>query len=391
MAQPGTQFAPQAERASQKKVLWVTNLAAPYRRPVWRSLSARYELTVGLLESNSGLLRDYKANRGADWLHHKEDGVSYAELRTWKFKRGESRFYILKSLPVLHGYDLIVFGGWESPAYWLLLLASIFLGIARVGFYESHEGTISRKTGLLAWARSRFFRCMDRVVVPGKAAAMAMIGLGVDEDKVVQGFNAVDVMAFHEATTMVDASESDPCPRGHRYLFVGQLIERKRVDAIINSFINIALPHDELTIVGSGELRESLAAQARTSHHRINFIGQLENEKLPNLMAAHQTLVLASENEVWGLVVNEALASGMHVVVSSNCGVAESISGMRGVYTVLPSLVDLSDNMRVSRSNWNGRITDPEILQFTPESFAADFDRAFMASLATLGTRACRT
>lgn len=383
MAQPSAQFASQTKQTSTKKVLWVTNLAAPYRRPVWRSLSARYELTVGLLESNSGLERDHGANRGTDWLHNPEEGISFTELRTWKFTRGESRFYILKSLPALHLYDLIVFGGWESPAYWLLLIASIFVGIARVGFYESHDGTMSHKTGVSAWVRSRFFRCMDRVVVPGNAAAKATIGFGVAEEKIVQGFNAVDVIAFHEASIKLHESESKPSTQGHRYLFVGQLIERKRVDAIIDAFTSIAGTQDELTIVGTGKLQDNLGARAGMTSHRINFIGQVENDKLPQLMARHQTLILASENEVWGLVVNEALASGMHVVVSSNCGVAQSVSNMRGVYSVLPSLEDLSDNMRTSRLDWRGRILDPEILRFTPERFAADFDRAFVASLGT--------
>jgi glycosyltransferase involved in cell wall biosynthesis len=364
-----------------KRVLWVTNLAAPYRRPVWRHLAGRYELTVGLLESNAGLQHDRNANRGHDWLHRSEREIIFTEIPTWKFSRGESRFYILKYFYSLRKFDIILFGGWESPAYWSLLIASMFYGIARVGFYESHAGTITHKSGLAARVRSKFFRSMNMVVVPGEAAAEAIIGLGITRHRIVQGFNAVDVTAFHRAATARNPEQFDASCHGHRYLYVGQLIARKRVDAIIHSFVQIAEPEDELTIVGTGDLGEELNNLIPDSGVKIRFVGHIENDQMPELMARHQTLVLASDREVWGLVVNEALASGMHVVVGDNCGVSASIRGMRGIYMADPTLVNLATQMDTSRSEWTGRIAQPEILQFTPERFAEVFDRAFVASL----------
>lgn len=362
-------------------VLWVTNLAAPYRRPVWRSLAERYDLTIGLLESNAGLKRDQNANRGQDWLYRAKDGIRYKELPTWKFSRGESRFYILKSLGALWTYDAVLFGGWESPAYWTLLVACTFLGIAKVGFYESHGGTITHKTGFPAWVRSRFFRSMNMVIVPGEAAAIATLNLGVPPHRLIQGFNAVDVHKFHAASAASTWEGCDVSSRHHRYLYVGQLIARKRVDAIISAFAQIAEQDDELTIVGTGELGEKLRIMAGKSGRRIQFRDHVANEDMPAVMARHHTLILVSDNEVWGLVANEALASGMHVVVSENCGVVPSIRSMRGVYRTDPGLASLAQQMQVSRNEWSGRIVEPEILQFTPEGFADAFSEAFTLSL----------
>lgn len=364
--------------------LWVTNVAAPYRIPVWRHLAMRHALTVGLLESNAGLQGDSAANRGRDWLHQSSDEIVFSELPSWKYSRGESRHYVLKSLrPLLavRKFDTILFGGWESPAYWSLLLSATLFRVARVGFYESPANTMTYRSGVIAWMRSKFFRSMDFVVVPGEAAAGAMLGLGVDPSRILRGFNAVDVREFHRAAFSQSHDDLVGARSGHRFLYVGQLIPRKRVEAIIQAFVRMAAPDDELTIVGTGALREDLQLLADGCEPRIEFLEHTNNSDMPAVMARHHTLVLASEREVWGLVVNEALATGMHVVVTDNCGVVPSVRGMQGVHVAEMNLIDLTLQMRISRAAWKGRIAEPEILQHTPERFAEVFDSAFTASV----------
>lgn len=363
-------------------ILWVTNLAAPYRRPVWRELATRNRLTVALLESNEGLAHDSTLNRGQDWLHDLENGLLYKELATWKYRRGESRYYTFKSVraPIaIREFDIIVFGGWESPAYWSLLLASFIWGRARVGFYESPRNTMTHTSGPIAFLRAVFFRSMTRVVVPGPAAYAAVLGMGVSPDRILVGFNAVDVRAFNKAALSI----GDACDKGsagHRYLYVGQLIGRKRVREIVQTFLQVAEPEDQLTIVGTGELFDELQTVARANRSQVCFLGHVNNSELPRIMANHHTLILASEREVWGLVVNEALASGMQVVVTENCGVSRSVEGMRGVHIAQEDLQDLAELMRCSRTSWTGRIRNPEILEYTPSRFASVFDEAFAAA-----------
>lgn len=365
-------------------VLWVTNLAAPYRRPVWRELARRYHVTIALLESDKGLARDAESNRGQDWLHAGDKQLKFQELPTWKYSRGESRYYFLKSIRsalVVRKYDVVLFGGWESPAYWLLLLTCCISGTATVGFYESPQNTMTHRSGPIAALRSVFFRSMTRVIVPGAAAHDAIRGMAVPPSRILQGFNAVDVAAFHEAALAETSSVTDSTAAHHRYLYVGQLIARKRVHEVIQSFARIAKSGDELTIVGTGELLDELQKLAASHQAKISFLGNVKNSDLPKIMAAHHTLILASVREVWGLVVNEALASGMHVVVTENCGVSRSVRSMSGVYTAQENLQDLEEQMQRSRLGWSGRIHSPEILQYSPSRFAAVFEEAFIAAM----------
>ncbi|WP_179223222.1 glycosyltransferase family 4 protein [Microbacterium sp. Yaish 1] len=213
---------------------------------------------------------------------------------------------------------------------------------------------------------------MDAVVVPGPAAADALRDLGVHESRIFEGFNAVDVARFAAVAHLAPEGE------GHRYLFVGQLIERKNVDGLIHAFARCRRPEDSLTIVGTGEQGASLEHLVARSGlgSTVQFVGSLAYELLPNLMADHHTLVLPSTEEVWGLVVNEALAAGRHVVVSDQAGVAQSVSGMPGVY-VCPPATGLQQAMADSRQAWAGPRRDPAIARHTPEAFAEVFLSSF--------------
>jgi glycosyltransferase involved in cell wall biosynthesis len=199
--------------------------------------------------------------------------------------------------------------------------------------------------------------------------------MGVAPARIHTGFNAVDVKYFHEAAEQhrrVHRTEAS----GHRFIYIGQLIPRKRVDRIIEAFHAIATEHDSLTIVGAGDERPNIIRLVGTFQleSQVQLIPNVLNADVPDILSDHHTLVLASDEEVWGLVANEALACGLHVAVSKNCGVAASIQNMRGVHTAeTNSLRDLSTAMTASRDSWSGPINNPEILQHTPERFADVF------------------
>lgn len=369
-----------AEGPDSTSVVWITNLAAPYRIPVWKCLQEDVELEVALLESKSSLEADVRANRGLDWIPSDTDEIRVREIPTIKLKHGEARYYFPKQLESVwlpRRHDVVVFGGWESPIYWLLLAVAKFHRRGCVAFYESTLMTMRHRKGLIHWGRRVFFNVMDCVVVPGPAARAAVLSLGVPAHKIFQGFNAVDVVNF-KAASPLDYKRQSP---GHSFLFVGQLIARKRVPEIIDAFESIATPHDTLTIVGSG-YQAGMIKDRILPDNRISVIDYVDNKAMPALMAQQHTLVLASSEEVWGLVVNEALASGMHVVITRACGVVPSVDQMAGVFVTQDDLGDLAKQMARSRSTWTGPIANPEILKYTPEEFAEVFRIAIRQSLA---------
>jgi glycosyltransferase involved in cell wall biosynthesis len=357
------------------RIQWVTNYAAPYRRPVWARIAQQHDLEIVLLES-SEQLRSHPGNRGEDWQSSASEEYRTRVLPSWPLRRGEHRYYIGKRWrwfhPAAEKPDVVLLGGWESPVYWQAAAAARRAGIPRVGFYESTIASQQHRSGPISAARGRFLRALDAVVTPGPAAAAAVEAAGVSPGRIHVGFNAVDVGWIHrEAGLHRLPSPSD----GHAFLFLGQLVNRKNPEGAIEAFRQIAAPGDTLTIAGVGPMRQQLEFATRGLN--VEFVDHVPYADVPALLARHQTLVLPSREEVWGLVVNEALAAGLHVVTSDRAGVAPSVASMPGVFVCGVAPMEIARAMAASRESWTGPIESPQVLAKTPAAFAEVFLDAF--------------
>jgi glycosyltransferase involved in cell wall biosynthesis len=354
------------------RVLWVARAPAPYRYPIWRAVAKEHELRVGFLHPH-GVIRDWqiKDESSFDQVLLPAFGPRYREDALWTLRRGWQEQLDTMEAVVLQG-------AWETPAFWQLKRAARRRRIRSILFYEGNSQSIRHSRGVIATARSTFMRGVDAVVTPGPAASAAVASHGVDPGRIVESVNVVDVAAFHAAASGTRSQAADGGDRGHRYLVAAQLIERKNIAEIITAFADIRQEGDSLTIAGRGPLDHvlrGLATELRLDHS-VQFVGHQSETGLQQLYAVSHSLVLASHEEVWGLVANEALASGMHVVVTSNCGVAASLTGMAGAFICPPGREPLGQAMAASRARWTGWIDQPQILEHDGDRFARDLDRA---------------
>jgi len=124
-----------------------------------------------------------------------------------------------------------------------------------------------------------------------------------------------------------DLKSRESNPERMTILFVGRLIEIKRVADLIMAFSRLVEPEYEnwkLEIVGDGPLRQSLEAQS-VPDSRVNFRGALNYKELGSVMACSDILVLPSSYESWGLVVNEALGYGLYVITTDVVASAQDL------------------------------------------------------------------
>ncbi len=160
-----------------------------------------------------------------------------------------------------------------------------------------------------------------------------------------------------------------------RFLFVGQFIERKRLDLLISTLKELADREFELLVVGSGPEEQHLRMLAKHAlPGRVRWLGSCPQTDVPAIMAKADCLVLPSRHDGWGAVISEALMVGTPVICSDACGAAGVVeaSGFGGVFAS-----DRSDELR-ARLN--------EQLRFEPIGLE---DRLRLASWASaLGTEA---
>lgn len=120
-----------------------------------------------------------------------------------------------------------------------------------------------------------------------------------------------------------------------RLLFVGQFIERKRLDLLIDALALIEEPWAELVVAGSGPLEWELRKRAEAKlGSNFRWLGVRPQAEISSLMTEADCLVLPSRYDGWGAVVSEALMAGTPAVCSNRCGSAGVVqaSGRGGVF-----------------------------------------------------------
>jgi glycosyltransferase involved in cell wall biosynthesis len=345
------------------RIAWITNVSAPYRRPVWEALARQCHLQVGLLADN-------EPNRR--WSADLPAGVPRLLTKAVALHRGKLHLYLLRR-PVLHRtLDVVILPGWELPASWQILIEAKLRRVRTVAFYESSAGSHRFATGPVAFLRRRFFRSVDAVITVGKASTQAVLGFGVPDERVIRTDNTVDVAAIHSAIRGTSVQD-----RRDNYVYLGQLIQRKNVDGLLEAFATLAASA-RLVVAGEGPEAESLRARASRLGiaERVDFRGYVPYEQVPELLSQAATLVLPSRREVYGLVVVEALAAGLHVVVTDNSGVYADVHELAGVLPAQPTPESIAAAMRRSAEDWNGPVDQPRILARTPAAMAGDVLRA---------------
>ena len=342
-----------------KKILWLTNLPAPYRIPIWSQIGKSFDLRVVFLLGEINW---------RNWSLNGKFTFNYDFLNLRCLKIGELELIPgikLKNLKIA-SYNCIVFGSWENPMYLFSMFFAKCFKIKTVCIYESTIMSNKHKGVFVSLIKKVFFNNADCIISFGPKSTESLVNLGISTQNVLELYNPVPPFLDYSR------EESD---NGHRFLFVGQLIARKNIFEIIKGFQEIRNTGDTLTIVGDGDLRLEIDdyIHSRNLSKHVIMMGHLDSPELTKIYRRSDTLVLASRTEVWGLVVNEALSQGMHVVVTNNCGVAPFIQSMKGVFIVNNNGDSLSAGMGESRRTWKGGIVQPEIENFSTLQFADSF------------------
>ena len=227
--------------------------------------------------------------------------------------------------------EAVVIGGYDSPGHWVALSTARRMGVPVVLWNGSHAAS-SRSTSRIINALKRaFVRRCDAFFTYGALAADYVEALGARGDRIVCGVNAVECERFAAPAGDRDAFRGDKgAAERIVVLYSGQLIERKGVDDLIRAMTTVPV-RAVLWVVGDGRLRARYEALARELlPERCVFFGDKPYAELPRIYQAADLLVMPSLVEVWGLVVNEALASGLPVIASSAAGATADLIDGKG-------------------------------------------------------------
>jgi glycosyltransferase involved in cell wall biosynthesis len=182
--------------------------------------------------------------------------------------------------------------------------------------------------------KSRRVRRCDAAVVGGPRHREYLVDLGMHRDRIALGYNAVD-NAYYAARA--EAARRDPygrrgLPRSPYFLAVNRFVPEKNLARLVQAFARYreAAPTEtawDLVLCGDGPSSAMIdevvsASGCQSSIHRPGF---LQNDELSRWYAFASAFVHPSLMEPWGLVVNEAAACGLPLLVSDRAGCVETL------------------------------------------------------------------
>ena len=227
----------------------------------------------------------------------------------------------------------------------------------------------------------------DWAIAGGRAHIAYLHQLGFPADRIVGSYDVVDNHMFGEGAASLRAEDlaesrvAHGLPASHYFLYVGRLAAEKNVKTLLASWIAYrqaggAWP---LVLVGDGPEAAALRAAASASSFAkdVYFPGLRSSRELLPFYAFAGCFVLPSTREPWGLVVNEAMASALPVLVSDRCGCAPDLvtPGRNGFVfdpsdgSALTSLLHTMADLDPQQREQMGAASAEMIRAFTPEKF----------------------
>src|SRR5690606_20486445 len=163
-------------------------------------------------------------------------------------------------------------------------------------------------------------RSYSAALVAGKAARKYLIRLGFDESAIFQPWDVVDNQYFSQHAHREVAFQE------RYFLCISRFIAKKNLTRLIEAFGRYKKNggRRKLLLLGSGELEGPIKNQISNLRlsGAVELAGFVQYEELPDYLSRAFALILPSVSDQWGLVVNEAMASALPVLVSNQCGCA---------------------------------------------------------------------
>jgi glycosyltransferase involved in cell wall biosynthesis len=233
--------------------------------------------------------------------------------------------------------DAVAIPGWSTATSLAIAGWAAARGVPVIAMSESNAWDFGRNpaTEFLKRRLAEYFTA-GLCTSDGQADYLHMLGLA--PGAVFRGYNAVDNGYFARESARANEAampvgDHGPLPetaRGRYFLASCRFVEKKNLARMLEAYARFRQGRGDdpadwpLVLLGDGGLRPSLEAQRTAlglSAH-VHMPGFRQYDELPAYYGSAGCFVHASTTEQWGLVVNEAMAAGLPVIVSDRCGCA---------------------------------------------------------------------
>lgn len=296
------------------KVLFTTNIPAPYRIDFFNELSKYCDLTVAVERTKA-------KDRQSEWTAL--GNIEFKLIKLKGIKIGNDTAFCPEIIQYIkhNQFDIIVVGGYSTPTGMLLIE---YLRKKKIKFILSTDGGIvkEKENSIKYKLKKHFIGSANYWLSTGEHTSEYLIHYGAKEEKIFKyPFTSIREAQITEQITPKEKEilkEQLGLKGKYIVISVGNYIYRKGFDILIKAaqYINKDV---EIIIVGDKPTDEYLELVNKYKIKNVKFIGFMSKENLEKHYKASSIFVLPTREDIWGLVVNEAMAKGLPVITTDKC------------------------------------------------------------------------
>ena len=299
-----------------KRVLFLTNIPSPYRIRFFEALGKDLDLTVLFHDSKKA-----HSGRDASWFASGNGAFRQVQLSRCVLTKGEDSLCLDVIDWLKKPFDHIIICGYSSPT---AMLAMAYLRMRKIPFWMEVDGGLVR-------AESKYKYLFKKTLVSaasgwfssGKKTTEYLLHYGAREENIREyPFSSLQESDILGSPVSPEEKESLRQKLGVRetymLLSIGQFIPRKGFDVLLRAAKTLNRDIG-IYIVGGQPTEEYLQLRKELDLPNVHFVGFQSKEALAEFYKAADVFVLPTREDIWGLVINEAMAYGLPVITTDRC------------------------------------------------------------------------
>lgn len=298
-----------------KKVLFLTSYASPYRVQFFDELAKSAEVTVLLLESTKA-----QTHRDASWFVSGNGSAEFVQLgqRKTTVKGKTVCWDVLDWLK--KPFDEIIVCGYSHPT---CILAMVYLNFKRIPFAMEVDGGLVRQDSSPAFLFKHWLVTRpSRWYSTGAHTTQYLRYYGAKQEGIVEyPFSSLHASELCTAPAFAEEKQALrsklDIPEEKVILTIGQFIRRKGFDVLLEAAK--ALDNSVGLYFVGGEPTEEYRQMAEQAGCAVHFVGFRKPDILADYYRAADVYVMPTREDIWGLVINEAMAKGLPIVTTDRC------------------------------------------------------------------------
>jgi len=295
------------------KILFLTNIPSPYRVDFFNELGKHFDLTVAFEGKTA-------TDRNENWKN--KDNFNFNPIFFNGVRIKSDQFFCLNIIKILkQKWDKIVVCGYSSPT---TMLAIQYLKLKKIPFYIEVDGGLIKQDSWFKYKIKQYFlSSATGWFSSGRETSKYLVHYGADKNKIVEyPFSSLKeqniLKQIPTEQEKLKLKKELNLKEDKIIISVGQFIYRKGYDVLIKSMQNIDR-NVGVYIIGDNPTQEYLNLQKQFNLTNLHFVGFKTKEELKKYYMSADLFVLPTREDIWGLVINEAMATGLPIITTEKC------------------------------------------------------------------------